>query len=108
APALLVRTEGSAALPVHAADGTLYFYGSEFTGIHSVARNLGLWSFADGTARRLTDIETVDCERAAGAAVPTASGVVVAVRNRGAVELRRVPLDASGVVLPDLEVLAGQ
>lgn len=108
APALLVRTEGNAALPVFGADGTLYFFGGEFAGIHSVARNLGLWAFTDGVARRLTDVETVDCERAAGAGVPTASGVVVAVRNRGAVELRRVPLEASGVVLADLEILAGQ
>ena len=107
-PELLVRTEGNAVLPVHGPDGTLYFYGGEFTGIHSVARNLGLWAFDGSTARRLTDVESVDCERAAGAAVPTETGVVVAVRNRGAVELRRVPLDASGAVLADLEVLAGQ
>ena len=108
APSLLVRTSGAANLPAYAADGTLYFLGSEFTGIHAVARNLSLWAFDGTSARRLTDLETVDCERLAGAPVPTADGVVVAIRNRGGVEVRRVPLDASEAVLDSLEVLVGQ
>ncbi|PRY42280.1 S9 family peptidase [Umezawaea tangerina] len=107
-PELVVRTEGSAAHPFHGPDGTLHFLASEFTGTNGVARNLGLWSYSGSTATRLTDVETVDCERAAGVPVVTGSGILVAVRNRGAVELRRVPLDASGAVLDDLEVVAGQ
>ncbi|WNV89522.1 S9 family peptidase [Umezawaea sp. Da 62-37] len=107
-PELVLRTAGSATHPFHGPDGTLHFLASEFTGTNGVARNLGLWSYSGGTATRLTDAETVDCERAAGIPVVTDSGILVAVRNRGAVELRRVPLDASDAVLDDLEVVAGQ
>jgi dipeptidyl aminopeptidase/acylaminoacyl peptidase len=58
---------------------------------------------------RLTDVETVDCERLAGPPVPTPSGVVVAVRHRGAVQLRRVPTTAAEpLVLADLPLLAAE
>lgn len=112
-PVLVVRAAGGACLPVVAPDGTIFFLSTEFTGIQGIARNNSLWSAPlrlDGeaaTGRRLTDVETVDCERLAGAPVVTATGVLVAVRNRGAIELRRVPFDADEVVLDDLEVLAG-
>ncbi|MBY8850339.1 S9 family peptidase [Saccharothrix longispora] len=110
-PTLLVASRGQAACPVALPGGGVLFYGTEFPGGHSVARNLGLWRFdgeVGGEAVRLTDTETVDCEKAAGPAVVTGDGVLVAVRNRGAVELRRVPLDAAGAVLDDLEPLAGE
>ncbi|QFZ22405.1 S9 family peptidase [Saccharothrix syringae] len=107
-PTLLVRSAGSAFCPVALPDGGVVFFGTEATGVHAVARNHGLWRFDGTDLVRLTDTETVDCEKGAGAPVPTASGVLVAVRNRGAVELRRVPLDADGARLVDLELLAGE
>lgn len=113
APVLVVRTEGSAGVPVVAADGTIFFLSTDFAGLHAIARNFSLWRAPlrlDGetaTARRLTDLETVDCERLAGCPVITATGVLVGVRNRGAVELRRVPFDADEAVLADLELVAG-
>jgi len=112
-PLLVVRAAGDACLPAVTADGTIYFLSADFTGIHVTARNHGLWSAPlrlDGesaTPRRLTDEETVDCERLVGGPVVTATGVLVAVRNRGAIELRRVPFDADEAVLADLELLAG-
>jgi dipeptidyl aminopeptidase/acylaminoacyl peptidase len=114
APRLVVRTAGDASLPVVAADGTIFYYGSEFTGIHSVARNSGLWSAplrTQGdpvTGTRLTDTETVDCEKLSGAPVVTGDRVLVVVRNRGALELRAVPVGADAAVLDSLEVLAGE
>ncbi|GGP50542.1 dipeptidyl aminopeptidase [Saccharothrix coeruleofusca] len=107
-PELLVRSEGSADTPVPLADGGVLFFGTRFTGVHSVARNLGLWHAHGDRLRRLTDEETVDCERASGEPVVTGAGVLVAVRNRGAVELRRVPLDAEGAPLDRLDLLAGE
>jgi dipeptidyl aminopeptidase/acylaminoacyl peptidase len=111
---LVVRTDGDAGVPVVDEDGTIYYLSIEFTGVHSVARNKGLWRAPlrlDGEAvsgKRLTDVETVDCERLAGGPVVTADGVLVGVRNRGSVELRRVPVDAGLAKLDELEVLAGQ
>ncbi|NUT99117.1 MAG: S9 family peptidase, partial [Saccharothrix sp.] len=107
APELYVRSKGIVAHPVAFGDGIL-FYGSEFTGVHSVARNMSLWRYTDGTLTRVTDLESVDCERAAGAPVVTDAGVLVAVRNRGAVELRRVSADGVELPLADLELLAGE
>ncbi|MCP2258440.1 Dipeptidyl aminopeptidase/acylaminoacyl peptidase [Streptoalloteichus tenebrarius] len=113
----LVRTHGRAEHPVVTEDGVLLYLGSEFEGIHAVARNTGLWAVplrlgeecvAEAAPRRLTDVETVDCEQLAGPPVPMGDGVVVAVRDRGAVELRRVPLDAEGATLADLPVLVGE
>ncbi|KAA2261642.1 S9 family peptidase [Solihabitans fulvus] len=111
-PVLVVRGNGSVALPV-VTDDTVYFLGEEYTGINMVARNTGLWAAPlrlDGTAvpRRLTDEETVDCEGRSGNPVVTADGVLVCVRNRGAVELRRVPADADRAPLADLPRLAGE
>ncbi|GGN23194.1 dipeptidyl aminopeptidase [Lentzea pudingi] len=100
---LLVRGAGEVTMPF-VAGGSLYWLGTEFTGIDAVARNLGLWkSPVDGSAPvRLTDAETVDVERLSGQPVADASGVLLVVRNRGALELRRIPFDGG----PG-EVLAG-
>ncbi len=106
-PELCVRAKGLVAHPVAFGDGIL-FYGSEFTGVHSVARNMSVWRFSGGELTRVTELESVDCERAAGAPVVTDAGVLVAVRNRGAVELRRVPADGVEVPLDGLEPLAGE
>ncbi|CAL9378569.1 Dipeptidyl-peptidase 5 [Actinosynnema sp. ALI-1.44] len=106
-PELYVRSKGMVAHPVAAGDG-IVFYGSEFTGVHSVARNNSLWRYSGGELTRVTELEGVDCERAAGAPVVTDAGVLVAVRNRGAVELRRVPLDGVEVPLDGMELLAGE
>src|SRR5207244_3494973 len=56
-------------------------------------------------ARRLTDIETVDCEPSAGPPAPREGDVLVAVRNRGAVELRAVAVDAADAPLAELSVV---
>ncbi|HEX7306559.1 S9 family peptidase [Lentzea sp.] len=103
-PSLLVTGAGEVAMPF-VADGSLFWLGTEFTGIDGVARNLGLWKSApDGSgATRLTDVETVDVERLSGQPVADASGVLLVVRNRGALELRRIPFDGG----PG-EVLAGE
>ncbi|NIH84162.1 S9 family peptidase [Amycolatopsis granulosa] len=111
-PVLVVRTAGSAAKPAVFDDGTVYYYGAEFTWPHAVARNPGVWAAelpADGEPakpRRLTDAESVYC----AADVPPArfrDQVLVAVLNRGAVELRGVPRDADRVPLDGLDRLLG-
>ncbi|WP_189211005.1 MULTISPECIES: S9 family peptidase [Actinokineospora] len=112
-PVLVVRSEGTADLPVVTADNIVVYFGEAFPGTSPVARNLGLWAVPfglDGAAapRRLTDQETVDCERAAGRPVVTGAGVLVGVRNRGAVELRRVSPDADRATLSELALIAGE
>ncbi len=114
-PLLVARSAGSVDHPVVLADGTVTFLGDAFPGTESVARNVGLWTVplaldgAPAEPRRLTDPETVDCEAAAGRPVQTADGVLVAVRNRGAVELRRVALGADGeLTLSELALVAGE
>ncbi|PPK66837.1 S9 family peptidase [Actinokineospora auranticolor] len=111
APVLVARSEGTVEHPVALADGTVAFLGEAFPGTASVARNVGLWTVPfDGSAApaRLTDPETVDCDVAAGRPVETASGILVAVRNRGAVELRRVARGADGATLSELTLVAGE
>jgi dipeptidyl aminopeptidase/acylaminoacyl peptidase len=108
-PVLVVHTSGDASVPV-VGDGFVVFLGREFADTYAVAFNTGVWVAPlslDGPApaRRLTDMETVDCEDVAPALM--GSDVVVAVRNRGAVELRRLPLDADLIPLADTELLAG-
>jgi dipeptidyl aminopeptidase/acylaminoacyl peptidase len=110
-PVLVVRSAGEATCPV-VGEGFVVFLGREFSKPTEVAAlNTSVWSaslsFTGATSpRRLTDLETVDCEDILPAL--TGSDVVFAVRNRGAVELRRVPVDSAGVVLSDLPVLAGE
>ncbi|MGW4526187.1 alpha/beta fold hydrolase [Amycolatopsis sp. NPDC004378] len=109
-PEVLVRGEGFAERPVFGADGTLFYYGQSFEKHHEAAMT-GLYAatpeFGAGPvkARRLTDIETVDCEASAGPPAPRGDDVLVAVRNRGAVELRAVPADAVDAPLTDLPVV---
>jgi dipeptidyl aminopeptidase/acylaminoacyl peptidase len=113
-PRLLVRSEGAAAKPAVSADGVVWFLASEFPDGSMEARNTGLWSalLPDGDgpaeARRLTEIESVDCDVAAGAPVPFGDEILVAVRNRGAVELRAVPRDAELAPLDALRLVAGE
>lgn len=112
-PVRLARSNGWASLPMVTEDGIVVYIASEHVGAgDSEAENSGLWAipFASnvpGVPRRLTDVETVDCETMAGQPVSIGSGVAVAVRNRGAIELRLVPLDADGADLASLPVLAG-
>jgi dipeptidyl aminopeptidase/acylaminoacyl peptidase len=108
-PVPIVRTEGDAVY-VAVGDGFLVFTGRSFPGARCVAVNTGLWTApltlgTPTTARRLTDEETVDCED-----IPprlTESAVLFAVRNRGAVELRSVPVSGELVPLQDTVLLAG-
>lgn len=109
-PELVVRGEGYSERPVFAADGTLFYFGQSFAEHHEAAMT-GLYAatpeFGAGPAkaRRLTDIETVDCETSAGPPAPRDGDVLVAVRNRGAVELRAVAVDAADAPLADLPVV---
>ncbi|RSD14853.1 S9 family peptidase [Amycolatopsis eburnea] len=109
-PEVVVRGDGYSERPAFGADGTLFYFGQSFAE-HREAAMTGLYAakpeFGAGPvkARRLTDIETVDCETSAGAPVPRGADVLVAVRNRGAVELRAVPADAADAPLADLAVV---
>jgi dipeptidyl aminopeptidase/acylaminoacyl peptidase len=109
-PELVVRGEGYSERPAFAADGTLFYFGQSFAE-HFEAAMTGLYTatpeFGAGPAkaRRLTDIETVDCEASAGPPAPREGDVLVAVRHRGAVELRAVAVDAADAPLADLPVV---
>ncbi|WP_037818124.1 S9 family peptidase [Amycolatopsis sp. VC5-11] len=106
APEVLAACAGYADQPVYAPDGTLYFFGTSHEDGVVVASNIGLYAVVpDGKPRRLTDVETVDVEPGSGPALPLGDEVLVAVRNRGAVELRAIPTDADGTKLDDLRVL---
>ncbi|MBK1788524.1 S9 family peptidase [Prauserella cavernicola] len=110
-PVLAVRTRGAASHPTVADDGTIYYLGTEFEGLASVARNAGLWAArrgGDTEPRRLTDPETVDCAESVGEPVPHGDGVLVVVRHRGAAELRSVPRTADHAELDALPLLAGE
>jgi dipeptidyl aminopeptidase/acylaminoacyl peptidase len=110
APELVVRTVGYSERPAFGADGTLFYFGQSFEE-HREAAMTGLYSatpeFGAGPvkAQRLTDIETVDIETSAGPPAPRGADVLVAVRHRGAVELRAVPVDATDAPLADLPVV---
>ncbi|MEU5261668.1 S9 family peptidase [Amycolatopsis sp. NPDC021455] len=109
-PEVVVRCEGYAEQPVFGPDGTLFYYGQSFEDHHEAAPT-GLYAavpeFGAGPVkpRRLTDAETVDCEPVAGPPAPRGDDVLVAVRHRGAVELRAVPVDAADAPLGDLPVV---
>ncbi|EME65154.1 S9 family peptidase [Amycolatopsis decaplanina] len=113
-PRLLVRTPGTASRAVCAPDGSILFYGTEFPGLEEIARNTGLWQAPwpvgaePSSARRLTDVETVDCDNAASPPVVLGGEVLLVVRTRGAAELRAVPLDAELAELKSLRYLAGE
>lgn len=109
-PEVLVRCPGYSERPAFGADGTLFYFGQSFAE-HREAAMTGLYAatpeFGAGPVkpRRLTDIETVDCEASAGPPAPREGDVLVAVRNRGAVELRAVPVEAADAPLADLPVV---
>jgi dipeptidyl aminopeptidase/acylaminoacyl peptidase len=109
-PEVVVRCAGYSERPVFGTDGTLFYLGQSFEDHHEAAPT-GVYAatpeFGAGPvpARRLTDAETVDCEASAGAPVPRGTDVLVAVRNRGAVELRAVATDATDAPLADLAVV---
>jgi len=105
-PEVLVTGIGGVGLPTVAGE-TLFFAGESFSGNDFPGHTTGLWSvpMAGGTPRRLTDEQTVHLE----AIDPVATGdvVLIAVQNRGAVELRAVPATADNAPLDDLPVLLG-
>ncbi|WP_410634407.1 S9 family peptidase [Amycolatopsis sp. cmx-4-83] len=109
-PEVLVRGDGYSERPAFGPDGTLFYFGQSFAE-HREAAMTGLYAatpeFGAGPvkSRRLTDRETVDCESSAGAPTPRGADVLVAVRNRGAVELRAVAVDAVDAPLADLAVV---
>jgi dipeptidyl aminopeptidase/acylaminoacyl peptidase len=113
-PVLAVRSAGIAEKPVVSPDGTIWYLGTEFTWPRLEARNAGLWAAPlpdDGepaVPRRLTDAETVACDPAAGAPAFAGDKILVAVQNRGSVELRAVPRDARSAPLDALPLLAGE
>ncbi|MBP2324523.1 dipeptidyl aminopeptidase/acylaminoacyl peptidase [Kibdelosporangium banguiense] len=108
-PNPVVRTEGDA-FQITAGDGFLVFTGRSFDGDFTAVANTGLWTAPftvdkPATARRLTDVESVDCEDITPQL--TDSAVLFGVSNRGAVELRSVALSGESVTLADTELLAG-
>jgi dipeptidyl aminopeptidase/acylaminoacyl peptidase len=111
---LLARTAGFTALPTVTEDGTVLYVCEAHGGVGTAeANNHGLWAvpFQPGAStvpRRLTDEETVDVEPSAARPTVVGNDVLVAVRNRGAVELRAVPLAADNATLDRLPVLLGQ
>jgi dipeptidyl aminopeptidase/acylaminoacyl peptidase len=111
-PVLVAHCPGEAERPVVTGDGVVVFLGREFEGRDESARNSGLWAVlfrldAPGTPRRLTDAETVDVHGAPGAPVHVSGAVLAVVLNRGAMELRRIPLDAEGATLDELPLVLG-
>ncbi|MGJ6962119.1 S9 family peptidase [Streptosporangium sp. G11] len=130
APILAVRSDGSAEHPVALPGGEVLYLGTEFSGFDAMARNVGLYRAplriggigeSDGigegggigesgeevvTGTRLTEEESVDCERLPP--VPRKDGVLVAVRTRGAIELRLVPSGALGAPLEKLAQVLGE
>jgi dipeptidyl aminopeptidase/acylaminoacyl peptidase len=106
-----VRGEGSVWVVATYRD-QVFLIGTEFDGLADGPIPNGVWAAPwDPTApqrpRRLTDSGTVDCDALPGSLVVTEDGALTLVRNRGAVELRRIPLDADRAPLADLPLVAG-
>jgi dipeptidyl aminopeptidase/acylaminoacyl peptidase len=112
-PVLVVRTAGDAEKPVTGPDGALWYIGAAFDAPWQPGCNPGLWSAvlpaggAPAVPRRLTDAETVACVGTAGAPARHGDQLLVAVADRGSVELRGVPLDADAAPLDKLPSLLG-
>jgi dipeptidyl aminopeptidase/acylaminoacyl peptidase len=112
-PVVVANAVGWVSGPTVTEDGlVLYLCGDASRG-GAEANNHGLWAVlfrpdGSGTPHRLTDAETVDCEPGAGRPIAACGNVLVGVRNRGAVELRQVPVDANGLTLDELPVLLGR
>jgi dipeptidyl aminopeptidase/acylaminoacyl peptidase len=116
---LAVQSDGTVEAAAFGPDGTIFYVGESAEG-GPVAQPGGLYaarlsaspsgaSAASGasgleagvvTATRLTDRGTVDIAQAPGAFVPLDGSVLVAVLNRGAVELRSVPWSGSAPAAP--------
>ncbi|GIH99383.1 S9 family peptidase [Planobispora takensis] len=111
-PVPVVRSAGSASCPVALPGGEVLYLGTEFTGVHSVARNTGLYRAPlriggePATGTRLTEEESVDCE--ALTPVPVEDGILVAVRTRGAIEVRLVRSGSLHAPLEKLPVVLGE
>jgi dipeptidyl aminopeptidase/acylaminoacyl peptidase len=112
-PVLVAPSVGSISSPTITDDGVVLFIGVEHGGpnLHE-PRNHGLFAVSfrpddPQPPRRLTDTETVDTEPGDGWPVLVGGDVIVAVRNRGAIELRSVPVDSVGATLETLPVLFG-
>lgn len=113
-PTLVVRSAGALAKPTVTADGRVLFLALAFVDERMEANNTGLWAAElaqDGSAvegRRLTEVESVNCDLAAGRPVEFGDEILVAVLNRGAVELRAVPAGAELAPLGALRLVAGE
>lgn len=112
-PTLVARTGGWAQWPAVTDDGLVVFSATHDARDSGEANNNGLWAVLfrageTGTPHRLTDAATVDLDPGSGPPVPRRGQVLVAVRNRGAVELRHVPLDAVEATLDELPLVAGE
>lgn len=107
-PQVVVRTNGDVSFVAVDSEHVVY-QGREFAeSTRAVAINTSLWvAPLDGSAppRRLTDLETVDCE---GVPVIAGDDVYFTAYCRGAIQLHRVSLRDSAVALSDLSLLAGE
>lgn len=111
-PVVVARAAGWVSGPAVTEDGLVLYIAGDAGHGGAEANNHGLWAVlfrpdAPGTPHRLTDTETVDCEPAAGRPLAACGNVLVGVRNRGAVELRQVPVDATDLPLDELPLLLG-
>ncbi|RSM70484.1 S9 family peptidase [Kibdelosporangium aridum] len=109
-PVVIVETAGDVR-SADVGDDVVVFIGREFDGDHAVAVNTGVWAAPlnlaePQTPRRLTDVETIDCEESVAPQL-VGSSVLVSIINRGASELRRIPLSASAITLAETTLLAG-
>lgn len=104
----LVSASGSASSLAISGDQVLYI-GVQFAGIDAVGRTSGLWAapLDGGSARRLTDAQTVHVDPAAGRPVVVGERVLIGVLDRGPVNLLAVPLAGSDVPLVSLDVVLG-
>jgi dipeptidyl aminopeptidase/acylaminoacyl peptidase len=114
-PLLVATTVGAIDSVTVTDDGLVLFIGNERGGSNGAEpRNHGLFAvpFRPGeqprAPRRLTDGETVDTEPGPGWPAVLGGDVLVGVRNRGAIELRSVPVDAVSATLDQLPVLFGE
>ncbi|HEY4019736.1 MAG TPA: S9 family peptidase, partial [Pseudonocardiaceae bacterium] len=109
---LLAHCPGTTRALTVTEDGTILFVSAAFQRYQDEPCNDGLWALplnlaAPGTARRLTDEETVDVDATGRTPVVHQGRVLVTVAHRGTVRLVAVPLDADAVPLAELPVLAG-
>ncbi|CAM3391911.1 S9 family peptidase [Kibdelosporangium persicum] len=108
-PVVAVEVPGDAH-SVTVGDGVVVYLGRQFTGDFAVAVNTSVWAAPLNLAepqrpRRLTDQETVCAEEGFVPRLLGASVVFVAL-NRGATELRQVPLSASEVTFAETTLLS--